>query len=53
MPPVSRISHEFRHVDANQKGNQLMAGECTTIVWVLTDGSENEEDIVELESDEL
>jgi hypothetical protein len=38
MRPVSRIAHELRHLDVNQKGSQLMAGELTTIIWVLTDG---------------
>jgi hypothetical protein len=51
MRQVSRISHELRDVDANQKGNQLMAGELTTIIWVLTDGSENEGEMVAMELD--
>jgi hypothetical protein len=38
-------------MDTNQKGNQLKAGELTTIIWVFTDGSENEGDMIAMESD--
>jgi hypothetical protein len=50
MWPVSRISHELREVDVNQKGNQLRAGEFPMKIWVLTDGSKNEGDMVAMKS---
>jgi hypothetical protein len=53
MRLVSQISHELRHVDANQKLNQLRAGEFIAIIWVLTNVSENERDLAAMESDGL